>query len=186
MKAGQPQPRPRRNPGPFAWQDSQELFVLIQFDNKNSPNLPNIESRTLRFGDRGTHLKHHTFNDAAVVLAGANAAAEFLEPIFSERDQEIMNAAYCDDRLRLIELISFPGLRDSVEPSIPEIFRFRRESGGILLAHNHPSGVAVPSQADMNLTHRILLVAEALNMTLLDHLIFGCGRVFSFRQSGLL
>ena len=131
-------------------------------------------------------MKHYRFAEAAVVLAGANAAIEYLEPIFSERDQEIMIAAYCDDQLRLIELLCFPGSNGSVEVPIREIFRFIPESGGIILAHNHPSGNALPSVADTSFAKRVTLVAEALNVTLLDHLIFGSGRVFSFRRAGLL
>jgi DNA repair protein RadC len=135
---------------------------------------------------RAIYLKHHRFAEAAVVLAGANAATEFLEPILSERDQEIMVAAYCDDRLQLVELLWFPGRKASVEVPIREIFRFTREGGGIILAHNHPSGNALPSDADKLYTQRVGFVAEAMQVTLLDHLIFGAGRVFSFRQAGLL
>jgi DNA repair protein RadC len=131
-------------------------------------------------------LKHHKFDDAAVVLAGANAAKEFLGPIFSDRDQEIMIVAYCDEGLRLLELLVFPGGRESVEVSIPHIFRCVDRSGGIILAHNHPSGDVHPSEADQVLTRRVCLVAEALEMSLLDHLIFGSGQMFSFRQAGLL
>jgi DNA repair protein RadC len=134
----------------------------------------------------GRQLKHHRFNDAAVVLAGANAAREFLEPIFSERDEEIMIVAYCDERLRLLELLAFPGQRESVAVSIPHIFRRTTGCGGIILAHNHPSGDVQPSQEDRALTRRVGLVAEALEVSLLDHLIFGSGQMFSFRQAGLL
>jgi DNA repair protein RadC len=131
-------------------------------------------------------LKHHRFAEAAVVLAGGNAVIEFLEPIFSERDQEIMLVAYCDDQLRLIELLCFPGGKGSVEVPIREIFRFPSEYGAMILAHNHPSGNALPSDADTRYTKRISMVAEALNVTLLDHLIFGSGKPFSFRRAGLL
>jgi DNA repair protein RadC len=131
-------------------------------------------------------LKHHRFPEAAIVLAGANAAAEYFEPILCDRDQEVMIVAYTDDRLRLIELLWFPGCKSSVEVPMREIFRCTRESGGIILAHNHPSGNALPSHADTSFTKHVSLVAEALNITVLDHLILGAGKTFSFRQAGLL
>jgi DNA repair protein RadC len=161
------------------------LACFIQFGKQLTPNLPNRRD-VLYILEVGRQLKHHKFIDAAVVLAGANAAQEFLSPIFSERDQEIMIVAYCDERLRLLELLALPGQRESVAVSIPHIFRCTGGCGGIILAHNHPSGDVRPSEADHALTRRVGLFAEALEVTLLDHLIFGSGKMFSFRRSGLL
>ena len=54
------------------------------------------------------------------------------------------------------------------------------------MAHNHPSGDSQPSESDIQLTRRLCLVAEALDVQFLDHLIFAGGSMTSFRQMGLL
>lgn len=131
-------------------------------------------------------MKHFKFENAAVVLAGANAAREYLEPIFSQRKQELMVIALCDDQVRLVQLLAFPGTEHAVRISFLEIFRRAIEFSSIILAHNHPSGDPRPSGADMAVTRRLCLVAQAIDVTVLDHLIFAGGRMFSFRRQGLL
>jgi DNA repair protein RadC len=131
-------------------------------------------------------LKHYDFSNVAVVLAGSKAAREFFEPIFTERDQELTLVAFCDLRMRLIQLICFPGTKDSCTVSVREIARYAVDCAGFIMAHNHPSGIPAPSDADIKLTRRLCNLAEALNVQLLDHLVLGGGNMTSFRQLGLL
>lgn len=56
----------------------------------------------------------------------------------------------------------------------------------ILVAHNHPSGDPAPSEADISLTLCIRDAAKLFNIRLLDHLIIGRERTYSFVESGLL
>lgn len=69
-----------------------------------------------------------------------------------------------------------------------EIFRLALafDAHGILLAHNHPSGECRPSQCDIKATQRLNKVAKALDVTLLDHLIFTQGTTYSMRAGGQL
>lgn len=134
----------------------------------------------------GQRLKHFKFEDAAIVLAGSKAAREYLEPIFSERDRELTVVAFCDAQLRLAQLLSFPGSRESVQISLVNIVRRALGCAGLVMAHNHPSGDPNPSQADLRLARRLLVITESIEVTLLDNLIFAGGRMFSFRQAGLI
>ena len=59
-------------------------------------------------------------------------------------------------------------------------------SAGIVLAHNHPSGDARPSESDRRATRRLASAAEALDCAVLDHLVFGGDDCTSFRRIGLL
>jgi len=52
----------------------------------------------------------------------------------------------------------------------------------IIVAHNHPSGGPNPSQLDLSLTRRLYLVGELLQIPLLDHVIIGDRKYFSFRE----
>jgi DNA repair protein RadC len=59
-------------------------------------------------------------------------------------------------------------------------------SSGIVLAHNHPSGDAMPSPADCHATRRLASAAEALDCVVIDHLVFGGTECSSLRRLGLL
>jgi DNA repair protein RadC len=56
---------------------------------------------------------------------------------------------------------------------------------GIILCHNHPSGLLKPSDADVTLTEDIEKMCQLFNITLKEHLIIKKNRYFSFRQAGL-
>ena len=131
-------------------------------------------------------MRHYDFTDAAVVLSGSSAAREFFEPIFSGRDRELTIVGFCDRQLRLIQLLSFPGTEDSCDVSLKEIATHAVGSAGFIMAHNHPSGSADPSEADKHLTRRLCVLAEALDVDFLDHLIFADAKMTSFRRAGLI
>ncbi|MBA4750786.1 MAG: hypothetical protein H2055_00975 [Sphingopyxis sp.] len=57
---------------------------------------------------------------------------------------------------------------------------------GIILAHNHPSGSAEPSDNDVALTRRIAPLANSVGIQILDHLIVGASRIISMRERELL
>jgi DNA repair protein RadC len=65
-----------------------------------------------------------------------------------------------------------------------EVFRTIIKQGAtkVIVAHNHPSGNLEPSQADLDLTKRLLEAAQLLSIPLLDHLILGQGNYQSLRQ----
>lgn len=56
----------------------------------------------------------------------------------------------------------------------------------LILVHNHPSGIALPSEADKKLTYILVEALEAVNIDIADHIIIGNGIYFSFVESGLL
>lgn len=133
-------------------------------------------------------MKHYTFANAAVRLAGGKAVREFFEPIFLDRDNELLVVALCADDLRLIHLLGVPGTEHSIQIRLADILKgaIQTECAAIILAHNHPSNDTRPSNADRELTRRLSLIAEAMDITFLEHLIFNHGPVFSFRERGLL
>ena len=53
------------------------------------------------------------------------------------------------------------------------------------MAHNHPSGDPEPSAADIELTRALVAAGELLDVTVLDHVVFGHGRYVSMRERGL-
>lgn len=70
-------------------------------------------------------------------------------------------------------------------PRLPD-FLGRLETLKMIMAHNHPSGVAEPSQADERITRRIKAALELVDIRLLDHLIIGDGTSTSLASRGML
>lgn len=62
----------------------------------------------------------------------------------------------------------------------------KRQAACLVFAHNHPNGVAEPSEQDKLLTQALVLAAQTLEIKVLDHLIVTSTNVFSFRKEGLL
>ena len=60
------------------------------------------------------------------------------------------------------------------------------ETLNMIIAHNHPSGVAEPSQADERITRRIKAALDLVDIRLLDHLIIGDGASISLASRGIL
>jgi DNA repair protein RadC len=63
---------------------------------------------------------------------------------------------------------------------------FRRGAAALVLAHNHPSGLAEPSAQDISSTRALRALTVPMQMELVDHLIVGARAVFSMRAAGLL
>lgn len=61
-----------------------------------------------------------------------------------------------------------------------------RNAAAVILAHNHPSGVAEPSRADEYLTQTLKSALSLVDVRVLDHLVVGCGQAVSFAERGLL
>ena len=68
---------------------------------------------------------------------------------------------------------------------LPDILG-RLETSKMIIAHNHPSGVAEPSQADERITRRLKSALELVDIRLLDHLIVGDGGTTSLASRGLI
>lgn len=62
----------------------------------------------------------------------------------------------------------------------------RHDAAGIILAHSHPSGHCRPSGCDIAATRRLADIAKALDIALIDHLIFTSDAIYSMRAGGLI
>ena len=108
--------------------------------------------------------------------------------------QEVVRVVLLDSQLRCVVKVEV--LKGTVNQSVGyprEILRpaITHPSFGFVLLHNHPSGLASPSAADLQLTWRIAEGAKILNINFLDHVIVGqpIGArpgYFSFQEAGLL
>ena len=59
-------------------------------------------------------------------------------------------------------------------------------AGAVVLAHNHPSGLAEPSRADELVTQAVKAALQLVDVRVLDHMVVGSGSVLSFAERGLI
>lgn len=123
-----------------------------------------------------------------VALNGVEASRAFFAPCFAGSSGEQLLVAHLDHQARCIHLASYAGETDAVDVPVRAIMAdaLRLDSAGIVLAHNHPSGQAMPSRSDKVATRALALAVEAIDVTLLDHLVFAGEECSSFRRMGLL
>lgn len=74
----------------------------------------------------------------------------------------------------------------SVHPRVIVQKALENNAAAMILAHNHPSGVAEPSQADQQITQRIKKAMDLIDVNVLDHFVVGDGECVSFAERGLL
>lgn len=121
----------------------------------------------------------HALKDTASVI-------EYCQALFAGLTQEILYMIALDDRRRLLRTIKLgEGLANTVEASraIVVAKAVEAKATGIILAHNHPGGFAVVSQADMMATVAIMNSLVTVNIPVLDHIIVsGSGAAISLRE----
>lgn len=103
------------------------------------------------------------------------------------RDVEEVWALGLDSRLRLLggELLFRGSVREC--PLHPrELFRFglRVDAVSLIIAHSHPSGDTQPSEEDLEVTRRLVLLGKCLELPVVDHLIIGDGGYASLADQG--
>ena len=82
----------------------------------------------------------------------------------------------------------FRGTIDGASVPIREVVTtcLKRNAAAVILAHNHPSGVAEPSHADRQLTEQLAKALQLVGVRILDHLVVGDSGCTSFAEHGLL
>ena len=109
------------------------------------------------------------------------------EKIDQEKEHFWMIGLANNNRILYIELVSLGSVNaTTVEPM--NVFRVAVLKGAIkvIMAHNHPSGEMEPSEADKDLTDRLIQVGRILNIGVIDHMILSAGSYLSFLDIGLL
>jgi DNA repair protein RadC len=113
----------------------------------------------------------------------------YLLPLYGGHREERFGILMLDSKMRLIraETLSV-GTLDASLAHPREVFRAATlaSAASIAVFHNHPSGDPTPSHDDVCLTHRLVAAGELMGIAVVDHLILGAGRWFSFRDAGML
>ena len=122
-------------------------------------------------------------------LANPRATREFLRARLRDLDHELFCCLFLDNRHRVISFDEvFRGTIDgaSVHPRDVVKLALSRNAAAVILAHNHPSGIAEPSQADELITGRLREALALVDIRVLDHIVVGDGACVSFAERGML
>lgn len=126
--------------------------------------------------------KPHAFSSAA-------EARLFLSAKLRDQVHEVFALLSLDSQHRLIKFRTmFYGTIDSasVYPRVLVKQALEDNAAAVILAHNHPSGIAEPSQADQHITRRIIDAMALVDIKVLDHFVIGDGQTVSFAERGLM
>lgn len=128
--------------------------------------------------------------ETPALLNGHEAARRFFSSCFSggHRSCEQLLVAHVDSAARCIHVEHYQGDVASVGLPVRQIVSDATKFGsaGVVLAHNHPSGDCRPSDSDYRATRMLARAGEAIDLTVLDHLVFAGGNCSSMRRMGLL
>lgn len=129
-------------------------------------------------------------NKARPSLQNPADAVSYLCGVYTGRGYETFAVLFLDTRHQLIECVEmFRGTIDgsSVHPREVVKEALWKSAAAVIFSHNHPSGIAQPSQADQLITTRLQNALALIDVRVLDHLIIGGnGSSYSFAQNGLI
>jgi DNA repair protein RadC len=186
-------------PGCDAVQFSREL--LLEFEGL--PGLLNADS-SLILAQPGMGVAKYAHFRAALelgrrqalavasdkdVLSSPESTRAFLLHHLGGRPREVFCCIFLDSQHQVICCDDlFLGTLDgaAVYPREVAVRALQYRAAAVIFAHNHPSGVANPSNADKRITERLKNALNLLDIRVLDHVIVGRGQSFSFAEAGLL
>ena len=122
-------------------------------------------------------------------LNSPRAVRDYLQLLLGGRQQEVFLVLFMDTQHRVIaseELFHGTLSQTSVYPREVVKRALAHNAAAVILAHNHPSGVAEPSQSDQLLTSALKQALAMVDVRVLDHFIVAMGKTLSFAEKGLI
>ncbi|HTG96921.1 MAG TPA: DNA repair protein RadC [Burkholderiales bacterium] len=125
----------------------------------------------------------------SAALTSPGAVRDYLRLALSRREEEVFVCIWLDAQHKVIEIReAFTGTLTQTSVYPREIVKaaLARNAAAVIFAHNHPSGVAQPSQADELLTRNLREALALVDVKVLDHFIVAGNQAISFAERGLL
>ncbi|WP_049631458.1 DNA repair protein RadC [Cellvibrio sp. pealriver] len=126
---------------------------------------------------------------AGDLLTSPDLVRQYLSAQLRHQQREVFAVLFLDNQNRLIAYEElFFGTIDGAAVYPRELVKrsLAHNAASVILSHNHPSGVAEPSQADQRITQRIIAALDLVDVRVLDHMVVGNEEVVSFAERGLL
>ena len=168
------------------------LLNLLQLDVKQLTKIHgigNVKAVQLKCVGELAKRIASTRRRQQVILESPESIASYYMERMRHETQEILMLAMFDSKSMLIgEKVISIGTSNAALISAREIYRtaLQEQAMYIVILHNHPSGNPEPSREDIQVTRKIKQSGEILDILLMDHIIIGDNRYFSFREQDIL
>ncbi len=123
------------------------------------------------------------------ILTSSAATRDYLRARFKSCESEVFSCLFLNNQHHVMEFEElFRGTIDGAAVYPREVVKraLYHNAAAVIFAHNHPSGIAEPSQADIAITRKLKTAMQTIEIRVLDHLVIGAGEVVSFAERGLL
>jgi DNA repair protein RadC len=123
------------------------------------------------------------------LMTSPDLVRQYLRCKLERLEHEEFHVLFLDNQHRLIaQEAMFRGTIDGASVYPREVVKaaLRHNAAAVVLAHNHPSGVAEPSTADKRITERLQQALDLVGLRVLDHLVVGAAESVSFAERGYL
>ncbi|MGI1273446.1 RadC family protein [Enterobacter kobei] len=150
------------------------------------PGMTPYAQRTIR---RALNILERQLREPGAAFTTSSSVRDWLRLQLTQEQREEFSVLFLDNQNRLIaHEILFTGTVSHTEVHPREVVKaaLKHNAAAVIVAHNHPSGLAEPSQADRRLTERLKLAMELIEVRLLDHLVVGGMEITSFAERGWL
>lgn len=140
---------------------------------------------TLEMGRR--HLMEEL--QRGTLLNSPETTSRYLTTRLRHHQQEVFACLFLDNRHRVLKYEElFYGTINGASVYPREVVKraLHHNAAGLILAHNHPSGVAEPSQADHQITQQLKKALALVDIRVLDHIIIGDGEPISLASMGTI
>ncbi|ABM23189.1 MULTISPECIES: RadC family protein [Shewanella] len=121
------------------------------------------------------------------VLTNPDLTRDYLMRQLTDRSYEVFAILLLDSQHRVIQFVElFRGTIDSASVYPREVVSLvlEKKAAAVIVCHNHPSGIAEPSQADRRITERLKNALATIDVSLLDHMVVGDREIVSFAERG--
>ena len=121
------------------------------------------------------------------LLTNPDLTRDYLMRQLADRSYEVFAILLLDSQHRVIQFIElFRGTIDSASVYPREVVGLvlEKKAAAVIVCHNHPSGIAEPSQADRRITERLKNALATIDVSLLDHMVVGDREIVSFAERG--
>lgn len=144
------------------------------------------EQRTVR---RALTLLESQLREPGAAFTSTAAVRGWLRLQLAGQERELFMVLYLDNQHRLLTHETlFKGTISHTQVHPREVVKsaLKHNAAAVVVAHNHPSGVAEASQADRQMTARLKQALDLVDIRLLDHLVVGSMDIISFAERGWL
>jgi|SRR5680860_127832 len=169
------------------------LSAVFEADAKDVASVEGMGEKSAAFLTLIPQVTRRYFHDRvsrdSPQLTSSEAVTEYLVPLMAGRPEEVFYVLCLDSHCRVLvpALLAKGTVKEAhVHPRHVVEEALRHRAASVILAHNHPGGTAIPSNADHQLTAVLVQALGAIGIPVLDHIIVAGERTYSFVREGVL